>query len=451
MTPACAIAPGDRSGLATQMASDRSARRRLLPLTLITLASVLALLAIFALWANRQLLDTDNWTETSSELLEHDEIRGQLAVFLIDELYTNVDVPAELAEALPPRLQPLAGPAAGALQDLGVRAVDTLLERPRAQALWEQANRRAHTRLLQVVEDGGGDVVSTEGGNVTLDLKSLLEQTSERFGVGGRLADRLPEDAGAITLLKSDELELAQDGVRFLKALAIILLILSIGLLALGVYLARGWRRQALRACGIGLIVAGAAALVGRSLAADAVVGLAKTAAVEPALEGTWEISTSLLVEAATAALLYGVVIVFAAWLAGPTAWATATRRGLAPFLREPRFAYGGLAALVLLLLAWGPTPPLASSSPHCSWWRSSHSLWRCFVARPPASSPNASREEAMRGMRRRLAAMRSRERRPAATNGSERLSELERLAALHDSGALDDVEFEHEKSKVLA
>ena len=160
MTPACAIAPGDRSGLATQMASDRSARRRLLPLTLITLASVLAFLAIFALWANRQLLDTDNWTETSSELLEHDEIRGQLAIFLIDELYTNVDVPAELAEALPPRLQPLAGPAAGALQDLGVRAVDTLLERPRAQALWEQANRRAHTRLLQVVEDGGGEVVS---------------------------------------------------------------------------------------------------------------------------------------------------------------------------------------------------------------------------------------------------------------------------------------------------
>src|SRR5215218_3515782 len=106
MTPACAIAPGDRSGLATQMASDRSARRRLLPLTLITLASVLALLAIFALWANRQLLDTDNWTETSSELLENDEIRGQLAIFLIDELYANVDVPAELAEAFPPRLQP---------------------------------------------------------------------------------------------------------------------------------------------------------------------------------------------------------------------------------------------------------------------------------------------------------------------------------------------------------
>jgi hypothetical protein len=51
------------------MASDRHARRRVLPLTLITVGSVLALLAIFALWANRQLLDTDNWTDTSTQLL----------------------------------------------------------------------------------------------------------------------------------------------------------------------------------------------------------------------------------------------------------------------------------------------------------------------------------------------------------------------------------------------
>jgi hypothetical protein len=432
------------------MASDRPAQRRVLPLTLITIGSVLAVLAIFALWANRQLLDTDNWTETSSELLENDEIRGQLAIFLVDELYANVDVQAELAEAFPPRLQPLAGPAAGALQGLGVRGVDTLLERPRAQALWEQANRRAHARLLQVVEDGGGDAVSTGGGNVTLDLKALLEQTSERFGVGGRLADRLPEDAAQITLLKSDELELAQDGVRFLKALAIILVILSIGLLALGVYLARGRRREALRACGIGLILAGAAALIGRSLAGGAVVGLAKTAAVEPALADTWSISTSLLVEAATATLMYGIVVVFAAWVAGPTAWATATRRALAPFLREPRFAYGGLGVIVLLLLAWGPTPATRKVLPALLLVALLGLAVHALRRQTAREFPHANRDAALRSLRTRLAAMRSGERRPAATNGHDRLSELERLGALHDSGVLDDVEFKAQKERVL-
>ena len=146
------------------MASDGPKRRRALPLTLITVGSVLALLAIFAIWANRQLLDTDNWTDTSTQLLQDDEIRGQLSIYLIGQLYENVDVQAELADTLPPRLQPLAGPAAGAFQDLGVRAVDRLLERPGAQELWEQANRRAHRRFLQVVEDGGGETCPPPAG-----------------------------------------------------------------------------------------------------------------------------------------------------------------------------------------------------------------------------------------------------------------------------------------------
>ena len=430
------------------MASDRPARHRVLPLTLITVGSVLAFLAIFAVWANRQLLDTDNWTETSSELLENDEIRAQLSIFLVDELFANVDVQAELADAAPPQLEGLAAQAAGALRPLAVRGVNEVLARPRAQAAWEEANRRAHRRLLQVVEDGGGSTVSTAGGDVTLNLGQLLQSISEQLGVGQRVVDQLPADAAQLKVLKSDDLELAQDAVRFLKALAIVLVLLALGLLALGVYLAQGWRREALRACGIGLILAGAAALVARSAAGGAVVGLAETAAVEPALGETWSISTSLLTEAATATLMYGIVVVFAAWLAGPTAWATATRRGLAPFLREPRFAYGGLALIVLLLLAWGPTP--AFRKPLLALILIALLAVGVEALRRQTSRefPNASRDEAMRSMRGRWAAMRGD--RPATTNGSERLSELERLAALHKSGVLDDAEFKTQKERVL-
>ena len=193
--------------------ADR-ARRRGLPLVLVGVASVLAIVAIFALWANRQLLDTDNWTETSSELLENDDIRGQVAVFLVDQLYANVDVQARLREALPPRADALAGPAASGLQDLAQQGIDGLLQRPRAQALWEQANRRAHQRLLAVVEDDGDGAVSTSGGDVTLDLKTLLGRTQERVGIGGRVEEKLPADAAQITIVHVDELELAQDLVR---------------------------------------------------------------------------------------------------------------------------------------------------------------------------------------------------------------------------------------------
>ena len=340
---------------------ESSARRRT-ALALIFVASLLAFLSLPAVWLDRQALNTDNWADTSSELLDDEAIRTQVASYLVEQIYANVDVQAELAAALPPRAKPVAGFAAGGLQQLADTGVKDLLGRPRPQQAWESANRRAHALLLRVL-DGGGDAVSTTGGDVTLDLRALLSQSADRFGIGGRLEDRLPPDAGQIVILESNQLATAQDAADLLETAAIVLVVLALLLFALAVFLAQGWRREALRACGFGLIAAGVAALVARSVAGDYVVdALATTDAVRPAAEATWTIGTSLLDQAATATVWYGVVIVLVAWLAGPTPLATAVRRLQAPFLREPRYAWGGLAAIVLLLIAWEPTP--ATHSP---------------------------------------------------------------------------------------
>jgi hypothetical protein len=413
-------------------------------MTLIAIGSLLAVISIFALWANRQLLNTDNWTDTSTELLEDDDIRGQISIFLTDQLYANVDVQAQIQTALPPRAQALAGPAAGALRDVTVRVVTGLLQRPRVQGLWEEANRRAHERLLQVIE-GGGDVVSTEGGDVTLDLKALLGATEERFGVGERAGERLPDDAASITVLEADNLQLAQDAVDLLKAAAIFLVALALGLLALAVGLAKGWRREALRAAGWGLVFAGVAVLALRTLAGDAVVGsLAKTEAVTPAVEATWSISTSLLVEAATASIFYGVAMVFFAWLAGPARAATGARRGLAPFIREPGIAYGGLAVIVLVLLAWGPTPALRNPPTAIVLIALLAFAVEVLRRRSAEEFPNASREETMARLRAWLGGLRP-------GRGGGRVDQLERLASLRDTGVLDQAEFEREKAQLLA
>ena len=182
-------------------------------LALVIVASLLAFPAILAIWVNRQLLNTDNWTETSTQLLENRLIRDQVATFLVNELYTRVDVQGELQQALPPRLQPLAGPAAGALRDLAERSTRKALARPRAQERWAQANRQAHIALLQLLE-GGGSVVSTQGGKVVLDLRSLLGETATRFGVGGRIQGRLPASAAQITILESDQLDTRPEGAE---------------------------------------------------------------------------------------------------------------------------------------------------------------------------------------------------------------------------------------------
>src|SRR5207248_1906719 len=74
---------------------------------LIWVTTVLAVLAILAVWANRQLLNPDNWANTSAKLLEHAAVRDATSNYLVNQLYANVDVAGELKSRLPPQLQQL--------------------------------------------------------------------------------------------------------------------------------------------------------------------------------------------------------------------------------------------------------------------------------------------------------------------------------------------------------
>ena len=75
--------------------------RRITIWVLIVLAGLIGLVSALTVWAKRQALETDKWVATSSRLLEDDEIRGALSLYLVDQLYENVDVAAELQESLP--------------------------------------------------------------------------------------------------------------------------------------------------------------------------------------------------------------------------------------------------------------------------------------------------------------------------------------------------------------
>jgi hypothetical protein len=430
----------------TAPAAERSRGRRRIAIALILIASLLTFLAIFAIWANRQLLNTENWTETSSELLENDDIRAQVSTLLVNELYANVDVQQDLEQVFArvlqtQRAEALAGPAASGLRGLAEDGANRLLQRPVPQRLWEEANRRAQARFLQIVE-GGGDVVGTSGGEVTLDLKALLSQTQSNLGVGGRVEQKVPSDSSQIVVLQSDQLKLAQDAVRLLKTLAIVLVVLALALFVLAVYLARGWRREALRASGIGLLFAGAAALVARAVAGNAVVdALATTASVRPAAEAAWSIGTSLMVQAATATVVYGAVVVIGAWLAGPTGWARSLRRWLAPGLREPRWAWGAFGVIVLILIAWAPTPAFRQVIPALVLIGLLALGVEALRRQAAREYPDAGWTNPFKGLGRRRRARRER----------DTVDQLERLGLLREQGLLDSSEYEQQKARVLA
>ena len=321
----------------------------------VVVASLLAFLYIFANWVKEQALDTNEWTDTSSRLLEDEQVRNATAVYLVDELYSNVDVPAEVRNALPDEAQRLAGPVSGGLREFAERVANRALESPRVQEVWNQANRKAHEQLLNIVHDQG-ELVSTAGGQVTLDLRPLVESVASRIGLSN-LAEKIPPDAGQLEIMQSDQLEAAQTGADIIEDLPIVLLALWLALWALAMYLAVGRRRETIKAIGLGLIIAGLAAVVLRVLAGDAVVdALANTAAVNDAADDTWSIATSLLVEITQSVIGVGVLLLIGAWLAGPTRPAVAFRRAAAPYMRERAgLTYGAVVAIFLLLVVWAP------------------------------------------------------------------------------------------------
>ncbi len=162
---------------------------------LVILGSVLAFLSVFAIWTERQALNTDDWVETSGRLIQNQTIRAELSDYLVDQLYENVNVEAELKEILPGDTKDLAGPAAGGLRQVAGNGAEKVLETSTAQDLWEDANRSAHEQLIAVLEDKG-DAVSTEEGTVSLNLGSLLTNLADQVGIGADLAKNSPPTQG---------------------------------------------------------------------------------------------------------------------------------------------------------------------------------------------------------------------------------------------------------------
>jgi hypothetical protein len=339
-----------------------SKKRGVLVWSLLVLATILVFVSSLTVWSKRQLLDDDAWADSSAQLLANDEVRAAIAQKLSDGLFQRVDVEAQLRERLPKRSQGAAPALAAALQNtVGPAAADRLLQRPRVQTLWENANKRAHAAVVRVLEGkdlGKAGNISTVNGEVTLDLRPAITRLATRLGVEDKLKANADPDAGQLVIMKSSQLEAAQTAVKILKALSSLLVIAVVALYALAIYLAQGRRRLLLGATGASLAFVGLViASLRRFLGGVIVDALVKTEANKQPVRVIWSLETSVMRDIAVILVVYGALVLLATVVAGPNRPAVAVRRWLAPsFRHHPIVVWATALAVFLILLAWGPT-----------------------------------------------------------------------------------------------
>jgi hypothetical protein len=429
---------------------------------LVVAASLLAFLAIFTSWVDRQLLDTDQWVETSGKLLEDAAISDAVADYSVEQLYANVDVSGQLQKRLPEDLKPVAAPLSGGLREFAMRAAEEALRQPRVQGLWQDANRVAHSQLIEILK-GDNEVVSTETGRVVLDLRPIVLQLADRIGLRKQAEERLPQDVAELEVADAEQLQTARTITRILEGLAWLFSIGTFVLFAIAAYLARGSRWVVVLGYGLGLVAAGLAAVALRSAASGLVVDeLAQTEAARVPAEHAWEISTELLHSIATSVIALGVLFTVAAFLASPADPAVGIRAAIAPHLRDqPGVVWGVFAgAAFLYLIAFPPDGTrqlvivlvligLAAAGLEALSRKTHHEF------------PDARRGEWMVRMRQRArqASAEAGRRIGAAVRDlgdddrhpdDSKLDRLERLGELKKKGVLTAAEFRAEKKRIL-
>jgi Short C-terminal domain len=186
-----------------------------------------------------------------------------------------------------------------------------------------------------------------------------------------------------------------------------------------------------------------------------------------PAAEAAWSIATEMLSDVAQAAIVMGIPVVIAAWLAGPARPAVAIRRALAPWLRtRPVLAYAALAVGILLVIWWEPIPATRMVLPVLLMIALSFAGLEVLRRQVAEEFPEVTAGEVGHSVRaswqRAVHAVSSARQGNGAAAAEppappvppvrfSRIDQLERLTALRDRGALTEEEFAAEKAQMEA
>ncbi|WP_306339233.1 hypothetical protein [Streptomyces sp. AS13] len=313
--------------------SSASARiaRNIGSAVLIVLTCVLVPVALLTVWVHDIVLDTDRYVSTVSPLASDPAIEdaavkriNQAADVRVDGTQVTSDIAAWLqSQGLPPKaaqaLKGLGLQLDSAVNDTVAKVATRFVESDRFERIWTNANRAAHSAVVDALTGEGRGAVGVNGGTVTLDVGEAVEQVKQELvDAGVSPASKIPESDKQLVLFQSDQLEKIRDGARLLDTIGNWLPVIVVAIGACGVLLAHR-RRRALARTALGaactcLIVAIGLAFA-RRYYLDHLPAQVQSEAAAAAVFDT--LLNFLKVSLRTAAVL-GIVIALGAYLVGP-------------------------------------------------------------------------------------------------------------------------------------
>ena len=233
--------------------------RKLSAIFLIALSCLLAPLSVTAVWASRQVSDTDRYVETVAPLADDPAVQRAVSDAVAREIFQQIDLRGLSQQALdalsqrgvPPavaaNLAALSVPLANGIESFTRTQIDKFVASPAFATLWREANRRAHARVVDLLEGNQSGALQTNGDAVTLNLGPIITQVKQQLVANGfTIADKVPVVDREFVLARSDSIPRAQTLYRVLDRMGTWLPILALVLFGAGVLLARDRRRSLL-------------------------------------------------------------------------------------------------------------------------------------------------------------------------------------------------------------
>jgi len=231
---------------------------------LITIFCILVPVSLLTVWVHDIVLDTDRYVSTVEPLATNPAIQDAAVNRIskaVDVKVNGNEVTSEVADWL--QSQGLPPKAAAGIKALGPKldeAVDSVVNKAatrfvqsdKFETIWVDANRGAHTAVVQVLTGHGRGAVEVSGGTVTLNVGTAVDTVKQDLvNAGLSPAEKIPEVNKEMVLFKSDKLQKIRGAAHALDVIGNWMPVLAVLLGAIGVFLARR-RRRALVAASLG-------------------------------------------------------------------------------------------------------------------------------------------------------------------------------------------------------